>query len=122
MSVFRPFEIQAITLMAGESLGEAHLALLRSVEAPADYEYTGSGYFLSVQHPLLPAHTRTLSEPAVAGNVGDIQVGFVVFLSAHALTLECHTWGAVDIPPNFREFEVCVRMLAETPINYRNST
>ena len=105
MGAFRPFELQAIALMATGVLSESQLALLRRLEA-ASYEYTGSGYYLKVSHPSLPQQTKTLSEPAVIGAAGDIQAGFVVYLDQHQLTLECHTWGAVDVPGDFRDRQV----------------
>ena len=115
MDALRPFEVQAIRLMAGGFLTEEQLRAVFSAQSLASYEYTGSGYFVSVQHPALPQADQTLSEPAVVGNAGDIQAGFVVFLGEGRLTLECHTWGAVDVPANFRELNVAV---TTPPVNF----
>lgn len=79
-----------------------------SIQSLASYEYRGSCYFLSVRHPSLSEAVQTLSEPTVMGNAGDIQAGFLVFLGRGQLTFECHAWGAVDVPANFREFNVAV--------------
>jgi hypothetical protein len=97
------------------------MQILRDVERLDSYEYTGCGYFLSVKHPSLPAEPRTLSEPAVVGKVGDIQAGFVVFLGDGELTLECHTWGPVDIPEDFREREVLISALSANFVDIRGA-
>jgi len=115
MTVFRQFELEAIRLMAKDVLSDRQMKLLCDAERLDSYEYTGCGYFLSVKHPSLPAEPRTLSEPAVVGKVGDIQAGFVVFLGYGELTLECHTWGPVDVPEDFREREV---VISAPPVNY----
>lgn len=115
MPAFREFELQAIRLMAQGVLPEDSLQVLRQAESGVGYEYTGCGYFLTIAHSSLPEERRTLSEPAVVGNAGDIQAGFLVFLGNHALTLECHTWGAVEVPYNFRELDVAI---STPPINF----
>jgi hypothetical protein len=111
MATFRAFELQAICLMAHAVLSEAQLQALGGIQEPVRYEYTGRGYFLAVHLPTLPVGRRTLSEPPVVGNAGDIQAGFLVFLHNQELTLECHTWGTVDIPSDFRDREVVVSLL-----------
>ena len=108
MTALRDFEIRAIEILCESALDAQQLAAVCSVEHPARYEYTGSGYFLTVAHSLLPATRNTLSDPAVVGTSGEIVCGFVVFLREHELTLECHTWGAVDVPSDFRDHEVSI--------------
>lgn len=114
MSVLRDFELQAIRLMAADTLSADQLAALGEIPIPARYEYTGAGYFLTVHHPLLPQKQQTLSSPAVAGDSGDVRCGFVVFLGDHELVLECHTWGEVDVPADMREREVTI---STPPVN-----
>jgi hypothetical protein len=105
--VFREFELQAIHLMAGDALSSEQLAILRKIEAPSEYRYTGSGYYLTVKHPVLPQKPRTLSEPAVAGTSRDIRCGFVVHLDGDGeLVLECHTWGEAPVPEDMRDRDV----------------
>jgi hypothetical protein len=115
MDALRPFEVQAIRLMAEGFLTEDQLSSVFGAQTLSSYKYTGSGYFLSVKHPCLPQAEQTLSEPAVVGNAGEIQAGFVVFLGEGALTLECHTWGPVDVPANFRDLNVAV---STPPVNF----
>jgi hypothetical protein len=105
--------------MAHDALSEDQLRSVFSAQSLWSYEYTGSGYFLSVTDPSLPSAKKTLSKPPVIGNSGDIQAGFVVFLGEGRLTLECHTWGEVDVPENFRELDVSV---STPPINVVDHT
>jgi hypothetical protein len=108
MTPFREFEIKAIRLMTEAALaGE----LLQSVISDAEvvgYEYTGCGYFLTVKHAALPLEKKTLHVPAVVGTAGDVQAGFLVFLGDGQLTLECHTWGPVEVPEDFRDQDVAI--------------
>lgn len=114
MSAFRFFELAAIRLMSSGALNDDQLRLLEDEAQPVEYNYTGCGYFLTVRHPTLPSVQRTLSDPAVVGTSGDIQAGFVVFLGDHELCLECHTWGPVDVPEDFRNRQV---VISTPPIN-----
>lgn len=122
MTAFRPFEVQAIRMMADAAVPEQVLARVLAASAADRYDYTGCGYFLTVKDPELPTERRSLSVPPVAGVAGEIQAGFVVYLGDQELTLECHTWGAFDVPENFREMAVQV---ITPPLNYmdlRNET
>lgn len=121
MPAFREFEFKAIQLMAEGVLSDSQLQSLREIESQSKYEYTGCGYFLTVMHSSLPVEKRTLSEPPVVGNSGNIQAGFVVFLGNQELTFECHTWGNIDVPKDFRDRDV---VIGTPPINFiglRNS-
>lgn len=115
MAAFRSFEVEAIRLMAESVLPEPLLSSVLAVSEPDRYEYTGCGYYLTVKHPSLPLARRSLSEPPVAGVAGEVQAGFVVYLGDGELTLECHTWGAVDVPADFRELEVKIQT---PPVDY----
>ena len=108
MPALRDFELEAIRLMAGGELSEQQLRILEDLESAERYEYTGSGYYLTLRHVSLPAAERTLSTPAVVGEAGDVRCGFVAFLGNSELVLECHTWGEVDVPDNFRELDVSI--------------
>lgn len=111
--------MRAIRLLAGDALCEEQLALLGLIPEPSRYEYTGSGYFLTLAHQLLPAQAKTLSFPAVVGRSGDVTCGFVVFLGERELTLECHPWGAIDIPSNFRELPVDISIPSANVVGLR---
>lgn len=122
MPAFREFEMKAIRLMASGALSEEQLNAVQAADTPCRYTYTGSGYYLAISHASLPVEPKTLSDPPVVGNVGEVQAGFVVFLGDQELTLECHTWGAVDVPENFRDQNV---LISTPPVNFvdlRNAT
>lgn len=108
MPALRPFEEQAIRLLATNVVAPELLEALDRLPEATRYEYTGCGYFLTLSHPQLPEGRQTLSTPSVVGHADDIQCGFVVFLGEHELTLECHTWGEIDVPADFRERDVRV--------------
>jgi hypothetical protein len=113
MGTLREFELEAIRIMGHGVLTPEQMLLISELAEPAHYEYTGSGYFLTVSHPDLPALRATLSSPVVVGECGQIICGFVVFLSDHELTLECHTWGDVPVPPGFRKLAVLISQASE---------
>ena len=108
MALFRGFEIQVLRLLVTPDLGAPVVeSLIREAEL-VSYKYSGSGYFLTVKHPSLPERRIVCSEPQVVGHFGNIQSGFVAFVGNGELMLECHTWGEVDVPANFREQSVVV--------------
>ena len=121
MSAFRPFEIQAIRLMANAVLPQDLLAEVLAADEADRYEHTGYGYYLTVRHPKLPLERKSLSDPPVAGVANEIQAGFVVYLGNAELTLECHTWGEVDVPPDFREMDVLVKTPPDNYVDLRGA-
>jgi len=108
MPAFRDFELRAIALLAQGVLTASELELLREIAAPSRHEYTGCGYYITVAHPALPQAPRTLSAPVVVGSAGTVEAGFVVYLGEGELTLECHSWGDVDVPEDFRDRDVAI--------------
>jgi hypothetical protein len=122
MRVIKSFELEAIRLMAGGVLSIDQIRGVEDIQSLDSYEYTGSGYFLTVTHPLLPAEEITLSEPLIVGKAGEIQAGFVVFVGKGQLTFECHTWGAVDVPADFREQVVVISTPPANYIDLRDAT
>ena len=74
----------------------------------SDYEYSGCGYFLYFKHEGLPSQRVVCDEPKIMGEWNKIQSGFLVFLGENELMLECHNWGDIDVPSNYRENEVVV--------------
>jgi hypothetical protein len=72
------------------------------------YEYSGSGYFLTIAHPSLPAERKVCSQPIVMGRAEGVDCGFLLFIQDGKLLMECHTWGAKDVPEGFRDKDVQV--------------
>jgi hypothetical protein len=81
---------------------------------PAEFEYTGAGYFVTVRAPWLPKSRSVHDEPNVVGSGGKIRCGFVVFVENNELTLECHNWGGDEVPKNIRDRALSI---AVEPIN-----
>lgn len=103
------FELQVIKAMACDVLSDEMLDELANSGIPVVYEYTGCGYFVTVEHNALPAVERTLSVPPLVGALGEVVCGFVVYLGKHELTLEIHEWGPFSVTNDFREGDVVVR-------------
>ncbi|MFL6675197.1 MAG: hypothetical protein ACJ8LG_18140 [Massilia sp.] len=119
MRALRNFEVEVIRLLGKSSLDKRQLDSLAAFTGSAEYEYTGSGYYLTLRMPTLPDLRETLSNAFVMGKADGIECGFVVFLEHGELTLECHTWGAIDVPSDFRERNVVLSM---PEVNYINLT
>lgn len=82
------------------------------------YEYIGSGYYLTVRHPNLPKNRIVCSKPILIGEAENIECGFIVFLENNELTIECHSWGELEIPENFREKNIELREFNESQNNF----
>ena len=78
----------------------------------ADCDHTGVGYFLTVRDDGLPSVRIVLDEPLLMGRSNGVEVGFVVFIENHELTLECHGWG-VEVPADIREREVVLSVVGD---------
>lgn len=110
MLALRNFEVKAIQLLAGSTLDQLQLNSVAAFTGSPEYKYTGSGYYLTLRMPTLPALQATLSRPPVMGTADDIECGFIVFLEHGELTLECYTWGAIDVPCDFRDRNVTLSL------------
>jgi len=111
MTEFREFESDVLRQLVAPGLGaEAVEAIVREAEL-VSYDYSGAGYFLTVKHPSLPSGRIVYNKPMVVGRVGNIESGFIVFIENGELMLECHTWGEVNLPENFREQNVIVETI-----------
>jgi hypothetical protein len=80
------------------------------------YEYTGRGYYLTIQHPELPVKRTVCDKPHLRGSVGKVDAGFVAFPQDEKLTLECHSWGDNEVPEGFRESSVVLTTISHTVI------
>lgn len=106
MAGLKDHEIQAIHLLtAGVFSPEQREAIIRDAKV-TNYEYTGSGYFLTLRHPSFPQNRTVCNRPLIMGRYDKEQCGFVIFLENGELLFECHTWGEVDLSESFREMNV----------------
>jgi hypothetical protein len=106
MDKLKPYEITVIQhLTAGVFSPDQCETIVREVEI-VGYEYSGSGYFLTLRHSLFPQLRTVCDRPFVKGHYEKEDCGFVIFLEKGELLLECHTWGEVDISESFRNKDV----------------
>jgi hypothetical protein len=105
----KPFELEAIRVLAAHSLTADALAALANPSASILYRYSGSGYFVTIRDPRLPTKRLTCSVPPLVGVADNIVSGFVVFVGDGQLMLECHSWGYINVPADFRDRDVIVR-------------
>jgi hypothetical protein len=108
MTVLRDYEQQVVRLLTPGVLSPQEIdSVIREGEL-VEYDYTGCGYFLTIRHPALPVKRVVCDEPKLAGTVDGIDSGFVIFIQNGQLTLECHSWGDIDVPEWFRDRDVQV--------------
>lgn len=110
MAAFKKFEIEAIRLLAANVLSAEALSQVEQASALDDYEYTGCGYFAMFRHESLPSDRVVCHELKVVGVSRGIRVGFILFLENHELMLECHDWGNQNVPADFREQDVHIKV------------
>jgi len=110
MSVFRDYERRVLGLLAPGALSPEQIEAVLREGTFVSYEYSGNGYFLTVAHPSIPAERRVCSQPVVMGHAEGIDCGFILFIEDGKLMMECHTWGAVDVPDGYREKDVRVEV------------
>ena len=111
MTVFYEFESQVLRQLVAPWLGTAAVETIERDAVLVSYEYTGCGYFLRVKHPSLSVKRIVYDKPMVVGHSGNIQSGFVVFIENGELLLECHSWGEVEVPENYRQQHVTVETI-----------
>lgn len=107
MSAFQAFERAVVLALVGRHLPSSVIESVLESGEVVSFEPTGSGYFLTVTHPTLPASRTVCDSPMLVGRADDLECGFVVFLENRELTLECHSWGD-PLPDDFRTRDVGV--------------
>lgn len=111
--IFKDFEIKVLKILVSDELVSNNLKEVIENAEFVGYEYTGAGYFLTVQHPILPQERIVCHEPVVIGEHENIQSGFVIFLENKELTLECHSWGELEIPEDYRDRDIEIQISKE---------
>lgn len=76
------------------------------------YEYTGSGYFISIRHPDLP-DKRVVCDLPITGEADGIVCGFLIFIENGRLLFECHSWGELEVPEDFRTRNVQINLVPQ---------
>jgi hypothetical protein len=108
MSILREYEKTVVRLLASGVLSPPRLDAVIREGKLVEYDYTGCGYFLTIKHDDLPVERIVCDTPKLAGSADGIISGFVVFIEDGELTIECHSWGEVDVPEWFRARDVQV--------------
>ena len=108
MSILREYEKTVVHLLASGVLSPQQLDAVIREGKLVEYDYTGCGYFLTIKHAGLPLERIVCDTPKLTGSVDGIISGFVVFIEDGELTIECHSWGDVDVPEWFRDRDVQV--------------
>jgi len=108
MSVLTEYEKTVVHLLASRVLTREQVDAVIREATLVEYEYTGCGYFLTITHPCLPMARSVCNTPKLSGSADGIFSGFIIFIENGHLTIECHSWGDVDVPEWFRERNVQV--------------
>jgi hypothetical protein len=108
MSILREYEKTVVHLLASGVLSPQRLEAVILEGKLVEYDYTGSGYFLTIKHDDLPIERIVCDTPKLTGSADGIVSGFVVFIEDGELTIECHSWGEVVVPEWFRDRDVQV--------------
>jgi hypothetical protein len=65
-------------------------------------EFSGVGYFLTIKDKRLPIARMVLDSPDIQGNLGEVPVGYLAFVEASELMLECYSYDE-EINSSHRE-------------------
>lgn len=104
MEFLKEYEVNVVKLLTSSSIPSEKIDSILQSSKFIGYEYTGSGYFLSMRHSAFPKERIVCSRPILLGKTSDgIICGFVIFIENNQLTLECHSWGEINVPEDFRE-------------------
>lgn len=110
MSILKDYEKRVVQLLTAGVLSKRQIEALNWSGEFVGYEYTGCGYFLSIRHPSLPKERIVCHKPMIIGQADDIICGFVIFIEDGQFTLECHSFGEIDVPEWFRDRNVQVAL------------
>lgn len=112
MRVFSEYEEKVIRILLREQLSADHLTEILGLAQRVSFEQTAGGYFLTVRHSYIPSEWYAYDQPTVTGTLGDLLCGFVVYVENGELTLECHAWGAAEVPADIREQPLAIEVVA----------
>jgi hypothetical protein len=104
------YEIEVFKLLLNDKFNTEELNSI--LNSPiTGYEYTGAGYFLELTNDILLKDRETISEPVLFGRADNFKVGFLLFIEASKLTLECHSWGEENPPESVREKSLAIEII-----------
>lgn len=117
MNNLREFEVEVIRLLGNSTPFAEILHRLVQSRINVQIDYTGVGYFLTIDSPSLPESRAILSDPVVVAEVDGIECGFIAFIEHHSLMLECYTYGDDCMAPDFRDRTVVPRIQTSVPLS-----
>lgn len=109
MEILKDYEKKVLCLLVSNVLSSDKLDSVFCESELIGYEYTGSGYFLEIQHSHLPKERIVCSRLIVVGETDGITCGFMVFIENNQITIECHSWGEINVTEDFRNRDVQVK-------------
>src|SRR3954466_265243 len=89
MSILREYEKTVVHLLTSSVLSPQQLNAVIREGKLVEYDYTGSGYFLTIKHADLPIVRIVCDTPKFTGSADGIISGFVIFIQDGELTIEC---------------------------------
>ena len=109
MEILKDYEKKVLSLLVSSVFSTEKLSRIIRESKLIGYEYTGSGYFLKISHSLLPNESIVCELPIVIGEADGITCGFIIYIDNHQLTIECHSWGELNVTEDFRDKDVQIR-------------
>ena len=107
--MLKEYEKEAIRILAKGKLSDETIREVIS-SGVTDIEFTGAGYFLTIINNLLPVERIVLNKPLLEATSDGVMTGLLVIIENSVLTLECHSWGNDEVPDNFRESDVTIKI------------
>ena len=100
--LLKKFEFEVIKTLSS-NLDLLELFKDESKNYNTKFEETGYGYFLTILDSKLPKQRTVYNEPFLIGKSDDgDEMGFILFVEDHELTIECHGFGE-PLPKNLRD-------------------
>ncbi len=100
------FEIEILKIMIGDRLTSNNWCDFLSDYKIIGYEYTGAGYFIKIISEKIELKNEVISAPVPIGKIGELQIGFIIFIEDNNIIIECHSWGMENPPENIRQLDV----------------
>jgi hypothetical protein len=100
------FEIEVLKIMIDSRLTPDNWLDFLSNYNVSGYEYTGSGYFIKVVSKKIELKNEVISNPILIGKIGEVKIGFIIYIEDNNIIIECHSWGIENPPENIRKLNV----------------
>ena len=112
----KEFEKEIIQLLAKGKIADQLIDEICNSLDGGEYEFSGAGYFLNIQHPNLPIDRIVCDTPFLNGHANGIDTGYILFIQDQELLFECYDFMG-DFPKEYREWDVKVSITSENQSN-----